>query len=168
MDALAVSIAAGAALPRVTGRHVFRVAFHFGLFQALMPITGWLAGRPLEPYVRAFDHWVAFGVLSLLGAKMLWEARDGAGHVKKGDPTRGWSLLGLSIATSIDALAVGLTLALMGVSIWTPAAVIGVVAGTLSMIGIRFGAQIGSRLGGLADAVGGAALIGIGVKMLWM
>ena len=166
MDALAVSIAAGIVIPRVTGRHVFRLAFHFGLFQTLMPIVGWLAGRTLAGYVSGIDHWVVFGVLSVIGGKMLWEARDEHEREERDDPTRGWLLVVLSVATSIDALAVGLSLAFLRVSIWTPSVVIGVVAGVLTMLGIRFGSRLGRRFGRAAEAVGGLVLIGIGVKVL--
>ena len=167
MDALAVAIAAGMTLPRVTGRHAFRLSFHFGLFQCLMPILGWLAGRTVDRYIAAFDHWIAFGLLCFLGAKMLWEAR---GHAQeestRSDPTRGWTLLTLSVATSIDALAVGLSLAFLQVSIWSPSVVIGLVAGGLTFLGIRFGSRLGQQFGHWAERCGGLVLLFIGVRIL--
>src|SRR5512140_3417841 len=111
MDAFAVAIVTGLTLSPMTRRHVFRLAFHFGLFQALMPTIGWVAGKAVQQYIAAFDHWIAFGLLAFVGSKMLWEAfhkEEGEQSVAK-DPTSGLSLLVLSVATSIDALAVGLS-----------------------------------------------------------
>ena len=167
MDALAVSIAVGLRLGTLTGRHVFRLAFHFGLFQFLMPVIGWLAGRTVESHIRGVDHWLAFILLAFVGGKMLWEARPGAREgAAPGDPTRGWMLVLLSIATSIDALAVGLTLGLLQVSIWAPSVVIGLVACAFTAAGILSGSRIGTRLGRWPQVVGGLVLIGIGVKIL--
>ncbi len=168
MDAFAVSVAAGITIHRVTGRHVFRLAWHFGLFQFLMPVIGWLAGHAVAEHVQAYDHWVAFALLCGIGGKMLLEALrgDSGSPAHKGDPTRGLVLVTLSIATSIDALAVGLTLAVVGVSVWMPAVVIGLVAGLLTVVGIRFGDRIGSRLERWAAAAGGLVLIAIGVRIL--
>ena len=166
MDAFAVSIAAGLAIERLTGRHVFRMAFHFGLFQFMMPVAGWLAGRQVAGLIGAWDHWVAFALLGIIGGRMLWDARRGRGARRKGDPTRGWTLVVLSVATSIDALAVGLSMAVLGVSIWLPSIVIGLVAATMSGVGICFGRRVGARGGRLADAIGGAVLIAIGVRIL--
>lgn len=166
MDALAVSIAAGLTLPRVTHRHVFRLAFHFGLFQFLMPVIGWLAGRTIAVHLNDYDHWIVFGMLGFIGGKMLWEAWKHDEADEREDPTRGWKLVMLSIATSLDALAVGLSLALLQVSIWGPSVVIGLVAGLLTMLGIRFGSQIGGRFGRWAETAGGLVLIGIGVRVL--
>ena len=166
MDAMAVSIVAGLTLPRVTHRHVFRLAFHFGLFQFLMPIIGWLAGRTIAAYISGYDHWIVFGMLGLIGGKMVWEALKHDEADSREDPTRGWLLIMLSVATSLDALAVGLTLAFLRVSIWGPSIVIGLVAGVLTMLGIRFGSQLGARFGRWAEAVGGLVLIGIGLRVL--
>jgi len=165
MDALAVAIAAGLTIPRLTFRHVFRLSFHFGLFQFLMPVTGWLAGRAIERYIAPCDHWVVAGVLGFVGCRMLWEARNHA-FDSRDDPTRGWMLVGLSIATSLDALAVGLSLALLRVSIWTPSLVIGIVAGILTMLGIRFGNSIGRRFGRVAAVCGGLVLLAIAGRVL--
>ena len=166
MDAFAVSVAAGLAIPRVTARHVFRAAFHFGLFQALMPILGWLAGSSFSGYLAAWDHWIAMGLLGFIGGRMLWEARSAEASRACSDPTRGWSLVTLSVATSIDALAVGLGLAVLRVPIWTPALVIGLVTAALSALGVLFGARLGSQWGRRAQVVGGLVLIAIGVRIL--
>lgn len=166
MDAFAVALSAGLILPQLTGRHLFRFGFHFGLFQALMPVLGWLAGISLRQQIEAFDHWLAFGLLSLVGGKMLWEAWHGGDEPREGDPTRGLSLVMLSLATSIDALAVGLSLAVLGVEIWTPAVVIGLVAGVLTICGMLLGRRLGQAWGSGVEIFGGLVLIAIGVKIL--
>ncbi len=165
MDAFAVSIAAGLTVAPVTGRHTFRIAFHFGLFQFLMPVLGWAAGRQVAGWMERWDHWIALALLSYVGGKMLWEACREKKTGLKGDPTRGWMLVTLSLATSLDALAVGFGMALFGVSVWLPAVVIGVVAGTLSTIGILFGGRLGTRWGRWAEAGGGSVLILIGMRI---
>lgn len=166
MDAFAVSIAIGLTLDKVTSRHVFRIGFHFGLFQFLMPVVGWLVGRQVAGYISAYDHWVAFFLLLFVGGKMLWEARSSEQREKGRDPTRGLALIALSVATSLDALAVGLSMALLGVSMWLPSAVIGVVTATLSTVGITFGSRVGARWQQWAEIAGGSVLILIGVKVL--
>jgi manganese efflux pump family protein len=165
MDAFAVSVATGMAVEAVTPRHIFRIGFHFGLFQFFMPIIGWLVGQGLAGQISSYDHWVAFALLGYVGFKMLWEACHEKENINN-DPTRGLSLVTLSLATSIDALAVGISMALLGVSVWLPSIVIGVVTATLSTIGITFGGRIGSRWGRWAEIAGGAVLILIGCKVL--
>lgn len=167
MDAFAVALATGLALPQMTGRHLFRFGFHFGLFQALMPIVGWAASISFKEQIEAFDHWIAFGLLFIVGSRMLWEAwRGDDGGRSETDPTRGASLVVLSIATSIDALAIGLSLAVLGVSIWTPALVIGLTAGALTVCGMLLGRLLGQAWGTRAQILGGLLLIGIGAKVL--
>jgi manganese efflux pump family protein len=166
MDALAVSVAAGLSLDRVTPRHTFRIAFHFGLFQFFMPILGWLGGNVLAPYIGAWDHWIAFALLGCVGGKMLWEAGGERRPGDKADPTRGLMLVTLSIATSIDALAVGASMAMIHVPVWGPSVVIGLVAATLSAIGITFGRRIGTRWGYWAEIAGGCVLLVIGTRIL--
>jgi len=169
MDAFAVAVAAGLAIEAVTPRHMFRLGFHFGLFQFMMPIVGWLAGEGLAAQIGGYGNWLAFALLGYVGGKMLWEARrEKRDESSNADPTRGLKLLTLSVATSIDALAVGMSMALLGVSIWLPSVVIGVVTATLTVVGIAFGARIGSRFGRWAEIVGGLVLILIGVKVLLM
>jgi len=166
MDAFAVSIAAGLSIDRLTGRHVFRLAFHFGFFQFLMPIVGWLAGTMVAAQIADYDHWLAFGLLGAIGGKMLIDACLKKEKKATSCPTRGWRLVSLSVATSIDAFAVGLGMAFLQVSIWLPCVVIGIVAGTLSWIGITFGHRIGRRRGLVAEAAGGLILIFIGLRIL--
>lgn len=166
MDAFAVATAVSAGLPVLTARHTFRLAWHFGLFQALMPILGWLGGAVLLSVMAAVDHWIAFGLLTFLGLRMIWEARHPEDRSQNYDPTRGWSLVSLSVATSIDAFAVGLSLGLIGVSIWVPALIIGLVTLVLTYLGTRIGRKVGRYLGQWAERVGGIVLIGIGIRIL--
>lgn len=167
MDALAVAIAAAVALEKLSPRHVFRLAFHFGLFQALMPIIGWLAGMQLEQFIVNWDHWVAFGLLAFIGAKAIRTALAGGDEAAaRGDPTRGLTLVGLALATSIDALAVGVSLAMIRVSIWYPSAVIGVVTCVCTALGMVVGQRLGKRFGKSVEVIGGVVLILIGVKIL--
>lgn len=166
MDAFAVALGAGVTLQRLTGRHIFRLSFHFGLFQALMPVIGWLAGLTLVQWIAAWDHWIAFGLLSFVGGRMILESFQIEKPATK-DPTRGLTMVILSIATSIDALAVGFSLSLLGVSIWLPAIVIGLVAGALTIIGMLLGGRIGGRWGSRVEIFGGLVLILIGLKILW-
>jgi putative Mn2+ efflux pump MntP len=166
MDAFAVAIVAGLTIEHLTRGHVFRLAFHFGLFQFLMPIAGYLAGRTVSGYIGGIDHWVAFGLLSCVGGKMLWESRREHGGRARADPTRGWRLVTLAVATSLDALAVGLSLAMLRVSVWMPSVVIGLVAAALTAVGIGFGKRLGARLGRWAEALGGAVLLAIGLKIV--
>jgi len=166
MDAFAVALGAGMTLSPLSGRHLFRLGFHFGLFQALMPIVGWLAGLTIQSRIAAWDHWIAFGLLGFVGGKMIWEAFREEGEEASTDPTRGLTLVILSIATSIDALAVGLSLAMLGVSIWVPALVIGVVAAAFTVAGMLLGRRLGVLWGRRVEIFGGLVLCGIGIKIL--
>jgi putative Mn2+ efflux pump MntP len=169
MDAFAVSIATGVNLKKVSYRQMFRLSWHFGLFQALMPIIGWRAGTSIRVYIERFDHWVAFGLLTIVGIHMIKEAfADDRHKGPKKDQTRGWTLVMLSVATSIDALAVGFSISLLSVTIWTPALVIGIVAGLFSIVGLHMGERIGSakRLSLYAELIGGVVLIAIGLNIL--
>lgn len=168
MDAFAVSIATGVRLGYVTGRQTFRMAFHFGLFQCMMPIFGWYAGISAQRYISVFDHWIAFSLLGFIGGKMIWEAlRHGdSKETNAGDPTRGASLIGLAVATSIDALAVGLSLGVLHLGIWLPSILIGIVAAAFTTIGIRLGCRLGILFSKRMEVIGGLILIGIGVKIV--
>jgi putative Mn2+ efflux pump MntP len=165
MDAFAVCLVAGSLNQASGGRSAFRLSFHFGLFQFIMPVLGWLAGRTLEPIIKNYDHWVAFGLLAFVGGRMILGALQGE-ESHPPDPSRGWTLVALSIAVSIDALAIGLSLGVLGISVWYPAFVIGVVTGLLSLLGLRLGHQFGSRLGRPVEIIGGLVLIGIGIRIV--
>lgn len=166
MDAFAVSIAAGLNMPRVTPRPVFRIAFHFGLFQFIMPVLGWLVGKEVASRLGLFDHWIAFALLALVGGKMLHEAWADDKTESRADPTKGMMLVTLSVATSIDALAVGLSFAFLHTSIWFPSAVIGIVTAALSAVGMSGGSRFGAKWGRWAEAAGGSVLLLIGGKIL--
>ncbi|MBT3278890.1 MAG: manganese efflux pump [Phycisphaerales bacterium] len=166
MDAFAVSIAAGITLPAVTGRHVFRLSFHFGLFQFLMPVAGYLLGQVAAESLAGCAHWIAFAMLTAVGAKMIYEALQRDSDAPPADPTRGATLILLAIATSLDALAVGLSMALLNGHVLTPAIAIGIVAAIMSIIGVRFGRTIGSHRAHIAECAGGIVLVLIGVKIL--
>ena len=168
MDATAVAVASSITIGRVTPRQVFRFAFHFGLFQAVMPVVGWLAGLSVHDYIHAWDHWVAFGLLALIGSKALYDAwvSDAASYDDASDPTRGWSLVVLSVATSIDALAVGISLAVLGVSIWYPCLIIGLVTAILTTAGMLLGSRLGRRFSRRMRGAGGLVLLAIGTKIL--
>jgi putative Mn2+ efflux pump MntP len=167
MDAFAVSTAVSASGRGAGVGGAFRLSFNFGLFQFIMPIAGWLLGYTVSRYIQSIDHWVAFGLLGLIGGRMIIGTFNSASHnFRNGDPTRGWPLLMLSVATSIDALAVGLSLALLDIAIWLPCAVIGVVAATMTLVGAVFGRILGTCFGKRMEFAGGVILIGIGTKIL--
>ncbi len=169
-DAFSVGAAVGASACR--GSQRLRLSAAFGLAQFIMPLLGTLLGRMLVSYVQAFDHWVAFGLLAAVGLKMIIEALREKEEIdcRPDDPTRGWSLLGLSLATSIDALGAGLGLAMvLELSrLLLAAVIIGVICGSVTYTGMRLGALIGRLLGRRVEVIGGVVLIALGVRMLWI
>jgi len=172
MDAFAVALATGVCLRRADAGQTLRMAGAFGLFQALMPVAGWLLGLTMRRHIEVFDHWLAFGLLALVSGKMIWEGLRGDedGHACQGqDPTRGAQLLLLAVATSIDALAVGLSFAMLGQDVWLAALIIGVVCFVITALGVKIGGLAGrfSATSRFAELLGGATLIGIGVKILY-
>lgn len=166
MDAFAVAISAGVVLRKISFGQVFRLSFHFGLFQFLMPIIGWFAGMTVSGLIADYDHWIAFCLLTFIGGKMIWDSFKKEREFKMADPTRGLTLIVLSIVTSIDALAVGLSLAFLNVTILYPSVVIGIVASGMTVTGMVFGEKLGQFLGKKAEILGGLILIGIGIKIL--
>jgi putative Mn2+ efflux pump MntP len=170
MDAFAVAIAVGVSLKTVSLRQTFRLSWHFGLFQALMPIIGWSAGISLRMYIEHYAHWVAFALLVFVGGHMIMEALEAEEKKSVGkDPTKGLKLVLLSIATSIDALAVGLSLSLLHQSIGNAALVIGIVAGMFTVAGLYIGKIIGAVKGfrRYAEIAGGLVLLVIGMNILY-
>lgn len=166
MDAFAVCLSAATTRFISGPRPVFRLSFHFGLFQALMPVLGWLAGTTVSRYIAAFDHWVAFGLLAFVGVRMVRSGLDFQGESHETDPSRGATLIMLSIATSIDAFAIGLSLAMLRVNILYPALIIGLVAGGLSLVGIFIGNRLGHTFGKRMELIGGLILIAIGLRVV--
>jgi putative Mn2+ efflux pump MntP len=168
MDAAAVSLAAAASGFAKDGRAVFRLAFHFGLFQFIMPVIGWFLGIGFVSYLKAFDHWIAFGLLLFVGGRMVLAGMDSSQTAIKKDPSRGMTMVMLSIATSIDALAIGLSLAMMEVNIWYPSVMIGIITAGLSLLAINIGKRLGVMFGKPMEIVGGLILIFIGSRILFL
>lgn len=169
MDAFAVSICKGLGMRTVNIRHCFLIALFFGGFQALMPVAGWLLGRQFRQYITSIDHWIAFGLLAFLGIRMLVDAAKGqkeeVSAQEQAHPVLG-ELFMLAVATSIDALAVGVTFAFLQVRILPSAALIGCITFVFSVGGVFIGNLFGSRFQNKATVLGGVILIAIGVKIL--
>jgi putative Mn2+ efflux pump MntP len=166
-DCFAVALGGSIAMKGHSRLQVLRAAIAFGLFQALMPVLGWLVGQTIVDLIADYDHWVAFGLLAIVGGHMLWESfchRDG--RAERTDITRGWPLLVLSLATSIDALAVGLTFPFIEVNVWVASPTIGVVAFAATVVGFLLGRRVGRLVGRWAAAIGGLLLIAIGLRIL--
>ncbi|MBQ7986140.1 MAG: manganese efflux pump [Clostridia bacterium] len=167
MDAFSVSVTDGIILkkPRFCGAS--KIALFFGGFQFLMPVLGYLLGSAFARYITAFDHWLAFCLLGFIGAKMIWESlheKDECDEVK--NPLDTYTLFILAIATSIDALAVGITFATMSVSVLFASTIIGVMTFAICLLGVYLGSWCGNLLGNKAEITGGLVLIGIGLKIL--
>jgi putative Mn2+ efflux pump MntP len=173
MDAFAVSISSGICMPDLKPRIALRAAAAFGLFQFGMPLAGWLLGASFKTLIQGFDHWIAFGLLAAVGGKMILEsiktgkkeACDDEEAAKRSILTWGGLLL-LALATSIDALAIGLSYSVLALPILLPAAIIGLITFGLSLLGCEFGRRLGSRFEGWAELAGGLVLVGIGLKLL--
>ena len=166
MDAFAVALSAGATGHGQRMRPALRISFHFGLFQFLMPVVGWFLGTRLKQHVAGYGRWVAFGLLVFVGGHMLYESFQREPDELPGDPTRGLRMVTLCVATSLDALAVGLSLAMIGERIWYPSAVIGVVTAALSLLGIHLGNRLRGAFGKRMEQIGAVILIVIGARLL--
>ena len=168
MDCFAVSMGLACGLRGLTARQSVRMASFFGAFQFGMPVLGWFAGESVVRFTRGFDHWLAFGLLALIGGRMIYESFNLSDEEKacRPDQTRGVRLLVLSVATSIDALAVGLSLGVIKAGILYPAGVIGIVCFVMTIIGARLGPAVGRAVGKRAELAGGLILIGIGLRIL--
>lgn len=166
-DCFAVALSCSVCKKELSAKDALRVASAFGLFQAVMPILGWLLGRTIVGYVEQYDHWLAFALLAVVGGRMLWESFHSENEkIERTDTTRGLSLLVLSLATSIDALAVGLSFAFLKVNMLAASLTIGVVAFVVTASGFVVGRKSGRPLGKRAEAIGGAILIAIGLRIL--
>ena len=167
MDAFSVSVTDGIILKKPRISSAVKIALFFGGFQFLMPVLGYLLGSAFARYITAFDHWLAFCLLGFIGAKMIWEAfheKDECGEIK--NPLDTYTLFILAIATSIDALAVGITFATMAVSVIFASALIGVITFFICLLGVYLGSWCGNLLGSKAEITGGLVLLGIGIKIL--
>lgn len=165
MDAFAVSLGKGLTVRHVTVHHALKAGVWFGGFQALMPIVGYALGYSFTDVVASIDHWIAFGLLVLIGLNMIREAVWGDDEAQDADfgPR---TMFVMAVATSIDALAVGVTMAFLNVNIVLAATVIGVITLLLSAWGVYLGSRVGDRLGSRVGILGGVILIALGVKML--
>ncbi len=166
-DCFVVALGGSISRRNLTFFQIGRVSLSFGVFQGLMPVIGWLAGLTVVNLVADYDHWVALALLGFVGGKMVWGSRRSeGGQSEDADITRGWLLLTLSIATSIDALAVGLTFAFVKVNILLAGLTIGIVAFVGTAIGFLLGKKAHHLIGKRAEIIGGLILIGIGVKIV--
>lgn len=166
-DCFAVAIGGSVLMRTPSPIQILRISLAFGIAQALMPVFGWLAGRTIVDLISAYDHWIAFALLAFIGGRMIWESL----HPKykngdSGDITKGFALLALSIATSIDALTVGLTFAFTKVNIVMAASTIGIVAFLATATGFLLGKNAGKLVGKRAETLGGIVLIGIGLRIV--
>ncbi len=167
MDASAVSLAAAAAGFAADARAKFRLSFHFGLFQFLMPVLGWLMGISFVSHFKAVDHWIAFCLLAFVGIRMIREGMEITPEKQKKDPSRGMTMVMLSVATSIDALAIGLSLAMLEVNIWYPSVMIGIITSGMSLLAIKIGTKLGVMFGKRMEVFGGIILLFIGFRILF-
>ena len=168
MDCFAITMGLACGTRGLSMKQALRMAVYFGGFQFVMPVIGWFAGHRLLGLIEHFDHWVAFGLLALIGGRMIHESIEMSDEEKAGRPdqTRGRRLLVLALATSIDALAVGLSLGVVGTAVLYPAAVIGATSFALTVVGAKLGPVVGRLFGKRAELVGGLILIAIGAKIL--
>lgn len=166
MDAFAVAVTSGIAIKNLRLRHALLIGITFGGFQAIMPVIGWLAGLGLQQFLCDVDHWIAFALLSIIGGKMIYEAFRLEDAEEPDNPLQAGVLLILGIATSIDALAVGVTFAMIKVAIIAPVAVIGSITFLLCLVGVYIGDAFGHFFEKKIEIFGGLVLIAIGIKIL--
>jgi manganese efflux pump family protein len=166
-DCFAVSLCGAVALRRVTLAQVLRMSVAFGVFQTGMQLAGWLAGKTIVGLISGYDHWVAFGLLVFIGGRMVWESLHEENEAKEGvDITKGLALFVLSVATSIDSLAVGLSYAFISISIALPSILAGVIAFAATIAGFILGKRVSGLFGRRAETIGGLVLIGIGIRIM--
>lgn len=171
MDCFTVSVASGIILKQIQWRPMLIMAFFFGAFQAIMPLVGWSCTNALSSLIESFDHWIAFGLLAFLGGKMIWESFKGEAECHHFNPVCLKVVLILAVATSIDALAVGISFVCLGMntvhSILSPVLLIGGVSFVLSLFGLLIGVFCGRRFHWPVERWGGMILIAIGCKILY-
>jgi manganese efflux pump family protein len=165
MDSLAVSIASGVSIKCFKIKDILKIAFFLAIFQGIMPLVGWFAGVGFKQYITEIDHWIAFGLLSYLGIKMIIDGFK-SNQEKDCNPLKFPVLIGLSIATSIDALAVGISFAFLNISILIPVLIIGITTFLFSFLGVLVGIRFGQKYNFRIEIIGGIILVGIGVKIL--
>jgi putative Mn2+ efflux pump MntP len=167
MDAFAVSLGVGTAGRANDFRAKFRLAFHFGFFQAGMTVVGWLAGNTIANFINNYDHWIALGLLGYVGVNMIRSGlnKDGESYVE--NPSKGKTLMILCVATSIDAMAVGLSMAMIHTPVLIPSIIIGVVTLALSAFGLSAGTKLGEKFGKRMEILGGIILLFIGLRIVY-
>jgi len=166
MDAFAVSVTLGLAADKPKIKQILAPGIYFGFFQALMPLAGFFAGTLFASKIQDLDHWIAFALLGFIGGKMVWDSFSGGGEKTDENPFRFAKMLLLALATSIDALAVGVTFAFFGVDIGKAILITGLTTFVISTGGMKIGNLFGAKLGSKAEFVGGAVLVALGVKIL--
>ena len=170
MDALAVSVCKGMTIKKLTLEHTLKCGIYFGGFQMLMPIAGFFIGKTFANVINSFDHWVVFGILTALGLHMIIGViREEKKEEKEKEHTSDFShktMIVLAVATSIDALAIGVSLSVMNAGIWVNAGVIGAVTFAITATGVYVGHRFGNKLGSKAELIGGVILIGVGLRVL--
>lgn len=166
MDSVTVSVSCGLILYKFNFRNSIRIALFMGFFQGIMPVFGWLMGASFREYIEAYDHWVAFVILVFLGSRMIYEQLAHGSDFKCFDPTKNKVLFGLALATSIDALAIGITLSLIQINIGYAASIIGFVSLILSFLAVYLGSRFKQKIKFPFEMVGGIILIVIGLKIL--
>lgn len=167
MDSFAVSITSGLVLNNIKFRDAAKIAFSLAIFQAIMPSIGWIIGVKIQSYIENFDHWVAFGLLFIIGMKMILESFKSEEEDKNFNPLNPKVLLLMSLATTIDALVVGISFAFIDYRWFWSGSIIGITTFVISMLGILFGKKLGNRLGNKMEIFGGVILILLGVKILF-
>jgi manganese efflux pump family protein len=165
-DSLAVSISTGLIVNQIRFKQAIRIAFVLALFQGSMPFIGWFLGSQVKDYIIAYDHWIAFVLLFIIGARMIYESLKKEEDKKQLDPLKLSVMVGMAIATSIDALIVGVSFAFINVNIMFSVAIIGSLTFLVSMLGMLLGKKLGSFFGRKIEIVGGVILISIGIKIL--
>ncbi|MEE3324898.1 MAG: manganese efflux pump MntP family protein [Methanosphaera sp.] len=165
MDAFAVSICKGLSMKKIKWKNAIIIAIYFGLFQAIMPVIGFFLGSTFSKFIQKMDHWIAFVLLSAIGVNMIKESNDDEGE-NRNDRADFKTMIVLAIATSIDALAVGITFAFFEVDLWLASLIIGVITFCLSFIGVVIGNKFGDKFQNKAELAGGFILIVIGLKIL--
>jgi manganese efflux pump family protein len=168
MDAFAVSLGIGTTGQARDARAKFRLAFHFGVFQMGMTLLGWLAGSTIASLIASVDHWVAMVLLGYVGINMIRSGANPECETYQTNPSKGRLLMMLCVATSLDALAVGLSMAMLKTSVLFPSVVIGVVASALSTVGLFAGNKLGETFGKRMEILGGLILVGIGLRILYI
>ncbi|HEX9017536.1 MAG TPA: manganese efflux pump MntP family protein [Anaerolineaceae bacterium] len=166
MDAFAVSLGIGTTGQARDRRSKFRLAFHFGFFQSMMTVLGWLAGSTIAGYINQFDHWIALALLGYVGVNMIRSGFDKDGETYASNPSKGRTLMMLCVATSLDAMAVGLSMAMLRSPVLYPSLVIGVVTSALSVVGLLAGCRLGETFGKRMEVLGGLVLLFIGIRVV--